>query len=420
MILRYSPGFLALAALLVPSGLIAQYPDGPILCKVDCIDSLAAAGIGYNGSVLRTTDGGWTWVLVDSGRGIGNPELYDIDFPSRDTGWALTGSPEPSRILRTTDGGTAWDVQYSQACSRLRSLFMLDTRLGWAVGEGGSTLRTTDGGTTWRTRPSGSADEFCDVWFVDSLHGWAVGRALIRTTTGGETWETVPGIGARTVCFADPLNGWIGSDGVSRTTDGGRTWSRVGELGNGLVVSTDLVFHDQLRGESTVWDMNPDPPSGHLAGLMKTTDGGLTWISVIDDCTLWGLSYSPSGHGIAVGARGVYWSSDGGMDWDLRGYTGVATPPVNLPSVTCLEPNFPNPFNPTTTITYSLSGVTSRRVHLTVHDLLGRQVATLVDGEEPPGQRAIRWDAGTIPAGVYFCTLRTPENVKSVKMLLVR
>jgi photosystem II stability/assembly factor-like uncharacterized protein len=297
---------------------------------------------------------------------------------------------------------------------------MLDTRRGCAVGEGGSTLRTTDGGATWRTRPSGTSDDFFDVWFVDPLHGWAVGRALVRTTSGGENWEIVPGIGAVTVCFVDTLNGWIGSDGVSRTTDGGLTWSHAGDFGNGLVNSTDLFFHDPLRAEGTVWDMNPDPPAGYRPGLMRTTDGGTTWNSLVVNCVLWGISFAPSGHGMAVGSRGVYYSSDDGATWTLRGFTEVDAVPSGIPVGVSLEPNFPNPFNPTTMIRYTLPPGTARHVQVTIHDLLGRQIATLVDGEEPPGPRSVLWEAGPAPGGVYFCILRAAGSMKLVKMLLIR
>lgn len=80
--------------------------------------------------------------------------------------------------------------------------------------------------------------------------------------------------------------------------------------------------------------------------------------------------------------------------------------------------NFPNPFNPATTIEVTLP----RRefVRLVVFDMLGRVVANLVDEVREPGTHRIRWDAGHLPSGVYVCRLRAGTFVGSRKMLLIR
>ena len=94
---------------------------------------------------------------------------------------------------------------------------------------------------------------------------------------------------------------------------------------------------------------------------------------------------------------------------------------THLPSAMTLLSNYPNPFNPSTTIRYSLEK--DGHVSLKIYDTLGRKVKTLVDGIEPAGQREIVWD-GTdntgnhVSSGVYMYVLSSGANIKTHKMLL--
>ncbi len=83
-----------------------------------------------------------------------------------------------------------------------------------------------------------------------------------------------------------------------------------------------------------------------------------------------------------------------------------------------LEQNYPNPFNPATIITYRLQ--TSGHVLLMVYDLLGRKIATLVDGSREAGSHQVAFDAGSISGGVYFCRLSAGGQVLTKKMVVVK
>ena len=83
-----------------------------------------------------------------------------------------------------------------------------------------------------------------------------------------------------------------------------------------------------------------------------------------------------------------------------------------------LEQNFPNPFNPSTSIKYIID---SRQfVNLKVYDLLGREVATLVNEENPAGNYEVNFDASRLSSGVYFYKLKAGSFVETKKMILLR
>jgi carboxypeptidase T len=99
--------------------------------------------------------------------------------------------------------------------------------------------------------------------------------------------------------------------------------------------------------------------------------------------------------------------------------------PLELPLRTGLEQNYPNPFNPVTQIRYSVGVAggqwsTASHVRLAVFDVLGRNVATLVDDQQAPGSYSVVWDASGCASGVYYYRLRAGGFSETKAMLLVR
>ncbi|MBL8016727.1 MAG: T9SS type A sorting domain-containing protein [Ignavibacteria bacterium] len=80
--------------------------------------------------------------------------------------------------------------------------------------------------------------------------------------------------------------------------------------------------------------------------------------------------------------------------------------------------NYPNPFNPETKITYTLKNSTS--VKITVYDRLGREVVVLVDESQNEGEHSVTFNAASLPSGVYFYRIKTPEKVEVRKMVFTK
>jgi len=101
----------------------------------------------------------------------------------------------------------------------------------------------------------------------------------------------------------------------------------------------------------------------------------------------------------------------------------IVSPPVNvevkpdLPTEFVLGQNYPNPFNPSTNIKYEIPAVA--RVTIKVYDVLGSEVATLVDGMHQPGRYEVVWDARNVTSGVYLYRLQSGTFVATKKMVLL-
>ncbi|MCH7772115.1 MAG: T9SS type A sorting domain-containing protein [Bacteroidetes bacterium] len=89
-----------------------------------------------------------------------------------------------------------------------------------------------------------------------------------------------------------------------------------------------------------------------------------------------------------------------------------------LPKHFSLDQNYPNPFNPSTSIQYAVSSM--QFVSLKVYDLLGREVATLVNEEKPVGNYEVEFIGDGLTSGIYFYQLRAGNYVETKKMVLLR
>ncbi len=109
------------------------------------------------------------------------------------------------------------------------------------------------------------------------------------------------------------------------------------------------------------------------------------------------------------------------LDWILKSGIVMHTDDGQsgaLPLTIALHPNFPNPFNAGTTIKYDLPE--QSQVRLTVYDLVGRTVATLVSEMQPSGRHAIYWNASGISSGTYFYQLQTAHSRLTSKLLIIK
>jgi hypothetical protein len=121
------------------------------------------------------------------------------------------------------------------------------------------------------------------------------------------------------------------------------------------------------------------------------------------------------------------WIFAGGIVYDdvqIDGLEVVAWPLLAAenagmqPEVFMLHPAYPNPFNPVTTIRYTLPA--DEYMTLRIYDLMGHEVATLEEGRQPAGDYKLLFDAGSLPSGVYVARLLTSEEARSIKLLLLK
>lgn len=155
---------------------------------------------------------------------------------------------------------------------------------------------------------------------------------------------------------------------------------------------------------------------GH--GLYLSTDNGVSWkvTNGIADSAVTSVLLNPTtGYLYASTTTGAFFKS---ANPDLTNSPPEVTQTTLKPLSAILEQNYPNPFNPTTNIPFILheAGYTS----LVIYDMLGKEVARLVDGVVTAGRHEARWDASSVSTGVYFYRLQTASTIKTGKLTLIK
>ncbi len=271
--------------------------------------------VGYNGTILHTTDGGVHWVTQHSNN---TESIWNIFFIDENEGWAVGWSS----IYHTTNAGNSWEKQAKpNYLGDMTDVCFVNPDTGWIVGTYNIVFNTTDGGDHWN-RISSNINQnngFYSVAFVNRLHGCAVGGSILSgdvgyikvTDDGGLTWtETTPEKNSRynKIVFLDDNIGWVcGENGeLLKTTDGGYRWTH---YDIGYDEFKDIHFFNQERGVVL----------SH-SSVRITNDGGETWsdpINLNEFNSLQAFTSGADNHLVAVGYDGLIAKSvDGGYTWE--------------------------------------------------------------------------------------------------------
>jgi photosystem II stability/assembly factor-like uncharacterized protein len=359
--------------------------------------------VGDNGTSRFTTDGGDTWTAAVLTAG----DLGDVAFRAAPAVGLIVG--DNGTVFRSVNGGLFGPVASGTTANLLNVAFG-GPGLAYASGRDGTILRSGDDGASWSvaetgaTRYRGASASGSSSWHVGD------GGVVRATTNGGLTWfDQTSGTtnDLRGVHFVSPAEGWIGGSNstVLYTNNGGGTWT---PRNTGINVGINAIFFaDSGQG----WAV------GDLGAVFATVNGGLSWVPEAS-ATMQSLNdvfFVDASWGWAAGDAGALIVRDA--------VTGA--PDVSGRARSELLANAPNPFGPSTRIHYSLAGDHVVRVTLTVHDVTGRRIRTLVDAVQPAGVHAATWDgrddAGVAAAGgVYFYRLRSDGGSRTGRMVLVR
>ncbi len=174
--------------------------------------------------------------------------------------------------------------------------------------------------------------------------------------------------------------------------------------GNTLICSgTDGTFFEVTSGNDIVWKYVNPVDNGE-----PVNQGDTVSANDVFRCYRYAPDYPGlSGKDLTPGDPIEHYPSD------IHSYTSFRNPGFKL------YDNYPNPFNPTTLISYRLS--MASRVELSVFNALGQKIRTLAQGQQQSGMHTVVFNAGNLPSGIYFYRLRIEQGlVRTGKMLLLR
>ena len=263
---------------------------------------------------------GWRTVR----QGVAGRDLNAVHFVDSRRGWA---GGDGGLVLRTEDGGRTWEPQSLGTSDGVNDIYFRDREDGYVLA-GNRVFTTEDGGRAWRRSGEflpgafdGALPELYSVRFTSKRKGWVVGSVsrrdvvtdglLLSTDDRGASWARQPSPSRSELIHLDfdgDKKGWIvGASGtILHTRDGGRTWSR---QNSGTKVT---LYHVEFNGDERGWAV------GERGTILRTTNGGQTWLSIAPPVrtTLLSVEFPEDDEGWIVGRGGVILrSDDGGRTW---------------------------------------------------------------------------------------------------------
>ncbi|RPH96016.1 T9SS C-terminal target domain-containing protein [candidate division KSB1 bacterium] len=154
--------------------------------------------------------------------------------------------------------------------------------------------------------------------------------------------------------------------------------------------------------------------------LVRILDNGDTlWTRVLpcDSCTYTSVIQTADSGYLVAGYSGSRWQGNGYLAKFTREDLTFDSRSIPHPSYISLS-SFPNPFNPTTTISFSLPH--ESRTRLAVFDILGREIAVLTDKIYPVGEHKLIFDGSSLPSGIYFARIQSGDYIATHKLLLLK
>jgi len=389
--------------------------------------------------LYRSIDGGKNWVQLDSVLGIGEIAGFYIDEERTMNIYIVKGENAyiPSGIFyKTTDGGENWQEVQSIVASNSVGWFGISTFnkndiYFIAVGYTNILYRTTDAGENWKLIGSFPADSHGNSVAIalDLLHDSTlyagvstsiIGEFFYKSTNRGESWffvstpPTVPNEIYTDYFIPDRIYLFTFPPYISN--NGGINWLRAD---SGLAANTGFIsFYQDNITTRLLYNLRND-------GLYNSKRDYIFW-EMIEGTESLPIYFGPTGFTKDKNMKNIFiepvtrelflGTAKGIYKTGIITHTEdeIKNPTLNF----LLKQNFPNPFNPSTKISYQIPERSF--ITIKVYSILGKEVRTLVEVEQPAGIYEVEFDAPNLPSGIYFYQLKAGSSVETKKMILLR
>ncbi len=383
---------------------------------------------GVNGTVVRRISTSYLWSNV-SGNGIPT-NVNLINICGVDSNIALTAGYLNSNtwVWKTTNGGQNWYQVFNQPNGKINAVWMRNYLQGFLLGNpvGGrwSIWKTTNGGNNWDSSglylpqagsELGWPNSFCMPMYPtsDSSRIWfgTNNYRIYYSSNYGQSWniQVLP-MEQNIFCIA---HGYVtyagGSSYLFKSTNNGLNWTSDSVTGSGNITGiTGCAWSIYLTRENKIYQKIS---SGNWYPCYTAPAGNYTYVD---------------NRGGGNGWDHYAVRTNGGITylWEAEGVQKISS---EIPNGFSLYQNYPNPFNPSTKIKFDIPPSKGARgmTQLIIYDVLGKEIATLVNEQLNPGTYEVEWDpeksgqAG-LSTGVYFYKLITAGFTETRKMVLVK
>jgi hypothetical protein len=414
-----------------------------------------------DGGVWKSDDRGTSWTNLNTNLTL--TQFYRMTSDPTNSAH-LMGGTQDNGTQRTT-GTMNWTAAYGGDGGEV-CFSRTDQKIILGETQNNGVFRSTNGGISWSGATSGLSGSGSWVGPIishpDSLGIFYTARQQVfKTTDNAASWFPISSgtsgtIREMAICKSRPKSMYASSGSVLYySNDGGYTFALVSSGMPGRTI-TSVYFHPDSSKVAVVTF------SGFGAGkVYKTTNEGVNWINIsgdlpdtpINDILIYYPGYSTSNYLVATDV-GVFMTSNFGTNWveladglpntvaihldyneatgkirlgthgrgtwEISGtITGISVNNYEIPNNYNLSQNYPNPFNPNTKIGFSIKD--SKNVILKIHNILGKEVTTLVNKKLSAGNYDVTFYGENFSSGLYFYSLILDGiKVDTKKMILIK
>ena len=350
----------------------------------------------WGGKIFKSSDAGKTWTLLNAGMNASFIWSLNISggyvFAATEKGvYKFNGS---SWILTSLSG---------------KDVHTLTSKSGiiYAGTWGFGVYMSSDNGTTWTSINNGFggflAIQALTMVSNGDLFASSIGGGIFKLTHGTTTWSRVANsyvwtLGSTsTAIFAGTYG-----DGLYRSLDNGATWTKLSSLNITFVYSISVDASNKIYVSSIT------------SGVQVSSDNGNTWTDLgLSGADISSLMVNPFSNNVYVGTKtgSIYMASESNTATSVSGT-------VTVPTEFNLAQNYPNPFNPTTTIQFAVP--VAGRYSIKVYNILGQEVANLLDNEMNTGIHKVDFDASRLASGMYIYRFSGNNVSITKKMILMK
>ncbi|MGB3452441.1 MAG: T9SS type A sorting domain-containing protein [Moheibacter sp.] len=360
--------------------------DVPSFSDVYAITPDIVVAVGANGIIIKTTDGGETWVQKPSGS---TEDLRKVQFPTPDTGYIIGGGT----LLKTTDGGETWNSTNVEVSTGFYSLSCVNENLIFISANNGL-IKSEDGGSNWTLptqMPYYQEIQFLsnEIGFVGNDYWSNFENAFAKTNNGSESWIEKNALAP--FHFIDESIGFFYFQGLYKTIDGGNQFELVSDFEESIPTFSDIF----AINENTIWGilfmeaLDGDTSSRGIIKISSTESSPYTefiWYDNDLEIDMLSIHFADETTGYIAGIKnnkGTIWKNGTGIntmnvtDENLKDkikiYPNPATNEVNIVIKKSLTDNF----------TITLTDITGKKVHSKYYqntDRIAIDVKSLVKG----------------------------------------
>lgn len=346
----------------------------------------------------------------------------EVCFHSQNPQFIL-GETQNNGVQRSQNGGNGWQGAtngLSGSGAWVGPLLSHPTTAGIFYTARQQVFMTNDNGASWTAISSGTSGTIREMAISrtspNTLYATS-GSIVYKSTDGGSNFISVTtGLPGRTITsiYVHPDSSNVavvtfsgfGAGKVYKTTNGGSLWNNISGNLPDSPVNDVLIYYPGIS--TSIYYAAMD------IGVFFTNNYGATWTELADglpNTVAMHLDYHQATNRLRIGThgRGV---------WETSNPVGLINYSNEVPAGFSLQQNFPNPFNPVTTIKYDI--LKEGFVKLAVYDILGRELKAIINQNQKAGTYTVQFDGSALSSGVYFYKIISDGFTETRKMMIVK